>query len=835
MRRAGWRFAALLLGSAASYVAMAQAAAPAHERLEWQGRWVEATRLTDEPAARFRLESGEPGVATRSREVGGRAGGPWLRSDSALFDAAFALALAEAGEDSVTEIRDGAFADGRPIPCVCFETGAKWPYVWTRDVSYSTDLALADLDAKRAWTSLLFKVSAARAGADHGARLVAQDTGSGGSWPISTDRVVWIHAARAAVAALPAPAGAAAGRELRRIARATLAQDRAFAFDPRAGLYRGETSFLDWREQTYPAWTRDDTAWIGESFSLSTNVLHFLALQDLAALARDAGEPDAAALADEARALQTRIATRFWRPTEHDYASYLAPDLEPVASSDLLALALAVTSGVADASRARAALARYSLAAGGPPVIAPQQPEPPIYHNRAVWPFVTAYALAAARELRDPGRMDAYAESLLRGAALSLSNMENFEFLTQRTAFDDGPRSGPVITSPRQLWSVAGYWSGVVHELLGLRPVPGAVTIAPSIPGAFARRHFAPGDRIAVGSLTVGGVALEVNYQLPATWRDGDVLEAGRVASDGTLLRLPASLARDSGGRPRLVEVALVARPAAGTMSGTVAVADPHALSAIERARLFAPPPPEIAAATRSADGVELSITGLAPGAGWIVSRDGVTVGSGDAAIFRERPPDRRRMACYRVVQRDPAGGLVSLPGRERCLPGSDHQHLAAGEALRAAGHSAEDLGAGRKGLRDWGAPSDRLELEFVATAPGLHRLVLRYLNDAGPVNTGITAAVKRVVARCGAAAESGTLVMPHRPRGEEGVSTGFVFAAPAGARCRVEIEDGFNMSYLEHFALYTGGRGGREGPHNRADVLAAEVDAIARPRLAVR
>ena len=53
----------------------------------------------------------------------------------------------------------------------------------------------------------------------------------------------------------------------------------------RLGLYRGETSFLDWREQTYPAWTRDNVVFIAQSFALSTNVLHYEALQLAAKLA----------------------------------------------------------------------------------------------------------------------------------------------------------------------------------------------------------------------------------------------------------------------------------------------------------------------------------------------------------------------------------------------------------------------------------------------------------------------------------------------------------------------------------------------------------------------
>jgi hypothetical protein len=49
--------------------------------------------------------------------------------------------------------------------------------------------------------------------------------------------------------------------------------------------------------------------------------------------------------------------------------------------------------------------------------------------------------------------------------------------------------------------------------------------------------------------------------------------------------------------------------------------------------------------------------------------------------------------------------------------------------------------------------------------------------------------------------------------------STWGEFSATAGAACSFALEDGFNMSYLGHFAHYTGGAGGSDGPLNAADV----------------
>ena len=57
----------------------------------------------------------------------------------------------------------------------------------------------------------------------------------------------------------------------------------------------------------------------------------------------------------------------------------------------------------------------------------------PVYHNRALWPFVTAYGLRAATHVKNVAVADAAYDSLMRGAALNMSNMENLEWLSGLT------------------------------------------------------------------------------------------------------------------------------------------------------------------------------------------------------------------------------------------------------------------------------------------------------------------------------------------------------------------------------------------------------------------
>src|SRR5690606_27981517 len=105
---------------------------------------------------------------------------------------------------------------------------------------------------------------------------------------------------------------------------------------------------------------------------------------------------------------------------------------------------------------------------GAAPVVHPQQQYVRIYHNRAEWPFVTAYWLRAARHADHAAAGERAIRSLVRGAAMNLSNMENFEIATGRPWLDEGETSGPVVNSQRQLWSVAGYLAMVHHVIFGL-------------------------------------------------------------------------------------------------------------------------------------------------------------------------------------------------------------------------------------------------------------------------------------------------------------------------------------------------------------------------------
>ena len=178
----------LALALAFAYGASVAGDAAWRDAIQWRG--VTARMQVDDAGWRLKPESGKaidiPAQPMRTRTA------------SPMFDGLFALAQAELAKAQVESLSDNAYDNGRPIPCPCFETGEKWRYVWTRDLSFAADLSLAELRPERTRNALRFKLSDLRAGAPQGTYVV-QDTGSGGSWPISSDRVVWFLAARGLV------------------------------------------------------------------------------------------------------------------------------------------------------------------------------------------------------------------------------------------------------------------------------------------------------------------------------------------------------------------------------------------------------------------------------------------------------------------------------------------------------------------------------------------------------------------------------------------------------------------------------------------------------------
>ena len=734
---------------------------------------------------------------------------PRVRSGNIAFDALFALAGEEMKLDSVSAIRDGSYNGGEAIPCECFETGEKWNYVWTRDLSYAANLGLGMLDPQRVRNSLLFKLSGYRdgvkkpqqaGGSDDGLQII-QDTGSGGSWPVSTDRVSWAFGAEEALKALPAAERAAFAATALKALSNTIENDRIAAFDATAGLYNGEESFLDWRDQSYAAWIPGDLASMASSKALSTNVGHYKALTLAAQLAQEQGDA-AKAERYSAWALQLKLAinARFWLKDAGMYSSVTAGHFDgaPMHKFDWLGQSLAIVTGVADAEQARSILAHYPHGPMGAPVIWPQQQDMPVYHNRAIWPFVTAYGLKAAIMHNNVTVADAAYDTLLRGAAVSVSNMENLEWLSGQTMLEHPGKAelnGPVVNSRRQLWSVGGYLGAIVGGVFGVSTTNDGINVRPFITAKLRGMVFNGSDAITLSGLALQGKRIQVKVLLPAAENKPGHFAVMSVTQNGKPINMPAKWSEIEADSQ--IEVKL-----GPLLPGRQEITRTTAPVLEQDSAVFAPHEPAITSLKRSAQGTVLQIAGsdalatakpALPGRGLVafnIYRDGKLVAERlMVKSWTDRSAAGLRNACYAVEAVFTDSGNRSHHSAPACIePG-----VAVAAKDTAAAASVQVAQAGRYAVQ------------------------AQYRNTAHQINLGITNGVKwlRVRDAAGSVAAEGVVQMPHSSADAKQPSWSTpLYAELKPGRYTLELSDFTNMSYLKANASYKDA-GGVSGPRN--------------------
>jgi hypothetical protein len=763
---------------------------------------------------------------------------PRVRSGSLAFDALFALAGAEMKQDSVSQIRDGNYNGNAPIPCECFETGEKWHYVWTRDLSYAATLGLAMLDPQRVGNSLDFKLSGWRAGVGKAPQVagsadglqIVQDTGSGGSWPVSTDRITWAFAAEQVLRTLP-PAERApfAQRALKALSN-TIENDRLAAFDKATGLYNGEQSFLDWRDQTYAAWIPNDLASMATAKALSTNVGHYKALTLAAQLAHEQGDaPRARRYAAWARDLKTAINERLWLEDEGMYSSLTAAHFDgaPMHKFDWLGESLAIVTGVADGARARRILASYPHGPMGAPVIWPQQQGMPVYHNRALWPFVTAFGLKAAAMTGNVSVADAAYASLMRGAALNLSNMENLEWLSGQPLLLDEQHPnliGPVINSKRQLWSVGAYLGMVIENVFGVSATDTGISLRPFVTAKLRREAFGKADHIVLANLRLHGKRIDVTLRLPAAAQGEGYHAVERITLNGSAAT--ASVRWDQLAPENTIEVTL-GKLVPGQQGIHRVSDDPYA----ESSRTFGPREPVIASLARDGAGrATLAIDAGGNGSGTVynVYRDGKLVAARiPAGSWTDRSASDT--ACYAVEAQFADSGNRSHHSVPRCLdagitvPVTDARTASNVELAGPNARFAEPHLAG------WGKASDTFAVKGLrVTQAGDYAIQVRYHNGANQVNLGISGGVKWLAVKDGAGriVAEGVVQLPHARI--EKANTPTVYSTPLAARLgpgsyNVLMSDFYNMSYLQSNSTFSAA-GGVEGPSNQFDIYGVRL-----------
>jgi hypothetical protein len=373
-------------------------------------------------------------------------------------------------------------------PDTTLRTGKEWAGVWTRDVSYSIILSMAYLQPEASRISLMKKVNERR--------QIIQDTGSGGAWPVSSDRMIWAVAAYELYKVTGDRDWLA---YIYDVIRTSFESDFTVTHDA-DNLVKGETSFIDWREQSYPRWMQ--TADIYNSRAMGTSTVHAAALDILSQIARDLGKKkDAEAYATRASALKDAINRTFWMADKGYYAMYTYGRDNQILNprAETLGESLAIIFGVADSERARAITENNPTTDFGAAIFFPQIADMTSYHNNALWPFVASYwAIANARAHNEQGTLRAIG-SVFRPAALFATNKENF-------VLDNGDIATE-LNSSNMLWSLSGNLA-ITHKILfGINFESKGLSFKPFIPEALDDERTLSGFkyRDAVLDITVIG------------------------------------------------------------------------------------------------------------------------------------------------------------------------------------------------------------------------------------------------------------------------------------------------------------------------------------------
>ena len=429
-------------------------------------------------------------------------------------------------EETFENTFDGKYGD-------VFNTGTNWNYVWTRDTAMSVQYSLAWIYPEESENCALEKVL----GLDTDHPVYQQDTGTGGSYPVSVDRIItalsiWEQYLTTGDLKLL--------EKYYEYSENTIEQDLHVAYDPETGLFKGETGGLDHRDKTYPDWmsetNKDSLANIAESKSSIVNIIYCQVYEIMARSAELLGYgADVVAKWETMKAeLVENVNEHFWDEERGLYVSWEYPNYMGAPKAykyDVISNGYAVMYGIADEHQTQAIMENYPLVTYGADTVYPQKngrQGGTIYHNRGVWPGWEATLMIGAGQEGNYQLAQEIWNSCLRGCAMTLTNYEVIDFNT-----------GAGVASRNQLWSIAGTLSGYYRILFGMEYTEDGIVFRPfvddNMEGPFELTNYpyrnatlnitltGKGDTLT--SLKLDGEEMGADYVLPTDLTGAHTLE----------------------------------------------------------------------------------------------------------------------------------------------------------------------------------------------------------------------------------------------------------------------------------------------------------------------
>jgi hypothetical protein len=388
-----------------------------------------------------------------------------------------------------SDVKDGAFL-----------AGANWAQVWTRDTSYSVELACALLHPDVSKSTLL----GLREEVEGIGECWYQDKcGHFAGWPNLTDAIVGAAGAWSLYLVtgdkdLLRPVYVRTVNSLKRAERDALNKD--------FGLFGGCSTFME-SNSGYPKMYAMKGPLIAKTHALSTNLLYYRGYVVAARLAELLGEENQP-YREKAQKLAKTINERLWMPKEGYYAYFLDAEGKLERRMEGTGESLAILYGVADATKADSILRHTPQTAWGFPCLWPQYPEwtdykkqfAMFYHNGMIWPFVQGYWAWAASERKNA---DVFGRELDAIVKLSEKNDTFMEFYH--------PEGGEPGGSPRQLWSASGFLSMIYHGLCGMNFEENGIRFAPVVPRSLQQLSLSRAKyRDCTLKITISGHGTEI-------------------------------------------------------------------------------------------------------------------------------------------------------------------------------------------------------------------------------------------------------------------------------------------------------------------------------------
>lgn len=620
---------------------------------------------------------------------------PGLKSSNRLHNAVYNMGL----DEMINAVE----------PDTTLRTGKEWSGVWTRDVSYSILLSMAYMQPEASKISLMKKVN------DNG--RIIQDTGSGGAWPVSTDRMIWAVAAYE----LYKVTGDRKWLEyIYPVIKNSVDDDLATVYDDKTGLVKGETSFIDWREQSHPKWMQ--TVDISQSETLGTSVVHMQALKVLADIADELGKKkEAAFYRERSRALAEAIDKELWLDDKGYYGMYLygRDNLIMNPRAETLGESLAILWDVASPERAAKITESNPTTPFGAAIFYPQISDMPAYHNNALWPWVGAWwTIANAKAGNEQGVLQGIG-SVFRPAALFCTNKENFNL--------DNGDIATELNSSNMLWCLAGNIALTHRILFGIEFEKGRLAFHPFVPEAMSDIRTLKGFkyRDAVLDITVSGY--------------GDKIKSFTVNGKEHAPFIPAD--------------------AKGHLDVRIVMAD-NAIAPLKVNNV-----PNVKAPITPITWIEDGILNWNPIEyinHYVVLRDGKRIAEVNTTTYDVSQPGE-----YQVigVSDDGVESFASEPRSTRAsfsfeMPG-ESVAMTSSEISYQPAHPVK--GYSGNGFVELDHKTPALKIPVKVVDGGDYALTLRYANGNGPVNTENKCAVRSVFVD---GKKVGVAVMPHRGRG---------------------------------------------------------------------